>query len=389
MAELAGADSKLSCLSEADDTKLLERHLSFIRTCGSSGIPTIFDVKNAGTVARFLTAYLVSHVGEWLVTGSNRMRERPIGVLVDALTELGAQIKYSDKEGFLPIRIIGNDIHGGEISIDTSVSSQYVSAILIIGPYLEDGLKMNFVGDQVSRPYITMTVEMMKTFGAHVTLFDDCVVVDPHPYEAIEYQVEPDWTSAAYWYEVAALSKQSDILIPGLSMDSIQGDQVLADLYTHLGVQTKFEEEGIRLLATGEVVKHFSYDFASCSDLALSVITTCAALKVKGTFTGIKNLKYKESDRLKSLAIELAKIGAVVTYEDDVCHLSFSKEKKFDDIIFNTYHDHRLAMSFAPLVLKYSPIQISEPGVVIKSYPSFWEELSKLDLATITETIID
>lgn len=389
MAELAGVAAKVQQLSDADDTVLLKKHLSFIRTCGSSGIPTIFDVKNAGTVARFLTAYLVSHEGEWLVTGTERMKERPIGVLVNALTKLGARITYADKVGFLPIRIIGNEIHGGEISIETSMSSQYVSAILIIGPYLEDGLKMNFVGDLVSKPYINMTVEMMKAFGAQVTLHDDCVIVSPQPYNTIEYQVEADWTSAAYWYELAALSKQSDLVIPGLARNSIQGDKVLADLYEMLGVRTVFEEGAIRLLSSGDVASHFTYDFTGCSDLALSVITTCAALKVKGTFTGIKNLKYKESDRLKSLTIELLKIGAVLTCENDRCHLTFVKEAIDHDLTFDTYHDHRMAMSFAPLLMKYPSIRINDSGVVEKSYPTFWNELSKLGVANITELKID
>ncbi len=385
MAELAGPTAEVQQLSQADDTVLLKKHLSFIRTCGSSGIPTIFDVKNAGTVARFLTAYLVSHEGEWLVTGTERMKERPIGVLVNALTKLGARITYADKDGFLPIRIIGNEIHGGEISIETSMSSQYVSAILIIGPYLEDGLRMNFVGDLVSKPYINMTVEMMKAFGAQVILHDDCVIVSPQPYNTIDYEVEADWTSAAYWYELAALSNQSDLMIPGLARNSIQGDKVLADIYEMLGVHTVFEEGAIRLLSSGEVVSHFTCDFTGCSDLALSIITTCAALKVKGTFTGIKNLKYKESDRLKSLTIELLKIGAILTCEDDRCDLTFIKEAIDNDLTFDTYHDHRMAMSFAPLLMKYPNIRIVDSGVVEKSYPTFWDELLSLGVADITE----
>jgi len=383
MAELAGSNAKVGKLSDADDTQLLKQHLGFIRTCGASGIPTIFDVKNAGTVARFLTAYLVSHVGEWLVTGCQRMRERPIGVLADALVALGAHIRYVDKPGFLPIHIIGNDIHGGEISIDTSVSSQFVSAILLIGPYLEDGLKMNFVGDQVSKSYVRMTVEMMKTFGAHVNLYDDCVIVDPHPYNEIHYEVEADWTSAAYWYELAALSKQSDIFIPGLHEVSIQGDHILPELYAKLGVRTIFEEGGLRLLSSGKVQKEFSFDFTSCSDLALSVITTCAALRIKGSFKGVKNLKFKESDRLESLKEELIKIGAVLKHNNDTCTLSYSKEIPESELVFNTYHDHRLALSFAPLVMKYPNIAINDPDVVVKSYPAFWEEFAKLDVATL------
>jgi len=306
-------------------------------------------------------------------------------VLGDALVALGAQIRYCDKKGFLPIHIKGNDIHGGEISIDTSVSSQFVSAILLIGPYLEDGLKMNFVGDQVSKSYVKMTVDMMKTFGARVNLFDDCVVVDPHPYNEIHYEVEADWTSAAYWYELAALSKHADIFIPGLHEVSIQGDQVLPELYAHLGVRTIFEEGGIRLLSSGQVPKQFSYDFSSCSDLALSVITTCAALKIKGSFKGVKNLKFKESDRLESLKEELIKIGAILKHNDDTCSLSYSKDFVVDGLVFNTYHDHRLAMSFAPLVMKYPDIMILDPEVVAKSYPSFWREFEKLEVATLTD----
>ncbi|MFA5420061.1 MAG: 3-phosphoshikimate 1-carboxyvinyltransferase, partial [Bacteroidales bacterium] len=187
IAELAGKGTRIAKLSEADDTRLLKKHLAFIRSWGASGIPTIFDVENAGTVARFLTAYLVSHEGEWLVTGCRRMKERPIGALVDGLTRLGAKIRYRGKEGFLPIQISGNDINGGEIKVDTTMSSQFVTAILLIGPYLDEGLKITFSNEVVSKSYINMTVEMMKSFGARVSLFDKYVVVEPHPYKRIDY----------------------------------------------------------------------------------------------------------------------------------------------------------------------------------------------------------
>lgn len=388
IAELAGKPVSIKRLSEAEDTQLLKQHISFIRTCGSSGIPTILSVDNAGTVARFLTAYLVSHEGSWLVTGSPRMLKRPISALVDGLVTLGAIIKYCGEEGFLPIHIIGNDIHGGEITIDTSMSSQFVTALLLIGPCLEEGLKINFKGDTVSKPYIEMTVEVMKAFGSEVTLLNDSVEVKPQPYQIMEYEVEADWTSAAYWYEVAALSVQADIFIPGLREQSIQGDQVLPELYASLGVRTLFEEGGIRLISKGEVTSKFEYNFQGSPDLALSVITTCAALGIPGEFTGISHLKYKESDRLASLSKELQKIGGILKVDENTCSLTIKNEVS-NELVFNTYNDHRLAMSFAPLVLKYPLLQILDADVVRKSYPSFWAELEKLGFAGVTEFITD
>jgi 3-phosphoshikimate 1-carboxyvinyltransferase len=386
IAELAGKGTHIAELSEADDTRLLKKHLTFIRSWGASGIPTIFDVENAGTVARFLTAYLVSHVGEWLVTGCRRMKERPIGSLVEGLTKLGAKISYRGNEGFLPIHISGNDINGGELNVDTTMSSQFVTAILLIGPYLEDGLKINFSDEVVSKPYINMTVEMMKSFGAHVSLFDKYVVVEPHPYKSINYVVEADWSSAAFWYETAALSAKANVTISGLKQHSIQGDQVLPELFEALGVRTIFEEKGIRLESTGKIKKHVSFDFLASPDLAMPVITTCAALGIKSEFTGVGHLKYKESDRLENLRTELEKIGALLSVGEDRCSLSFSEKVIDQPIDFDTYHDHRLAMSLAPLILRFPKIRILDADVVGKSYPGFWTELKKLGFARLSET---
>lgn len=387
MAELAGSKTRIHDLSEADDTVMLQKHLNFLRTCGSSGIPTIFDVENAGTVARFLTAFLVSHEGQWLVTGCKRMRERPIGSLVDGLVALGAKIRYTRETGFLPIHITGREIHGGTITIDTSVSSQFVSAILMIGPYLEEGLKIKLHGDTVSKPYIAMTIAMMEEFGAKITVEDNLISVEPLLYREVSYQVEADWTSAAYWYEAAALSEKADIFIPGLKRDSIQGDRVLPEIYTHFGVNTKFEADGIRITSSSRKSSGFSYNFSSCPDLALSVITTCAALKTPCEFTGVKTLKFKESDRLKSLADELVKMGALLHSKDDWCALDFSKKIKAEaNPVFYSHHDHRLAMSLAPLVLLHPQLQIVDAHVVAKSYPGFWSDLQGLNFAHVTET---
>ncbi len=385
IAELAGSMTKIEDLSEADDTRLLNQHLNFLRTCGSSGIPTIFDVENAGTVARFLTAFLVSHEGQWLVTGCKRMRERPIGSLVEGLVALGAKIRYADKHGFLPIHITGREIHGGDITIDTSVSSQFVSATLLIGPYLEEGLKIRLHGDTVSKPYIAMTIKMMEEFGAKIQTQGNIITVEPVPYNEITYHVEADWTSAAYWYEAAAISGKANIFIAGLNKKSIQGDRLLPDIYREFGVETKFEKKGIRLVSSGKTTSTFNYNFSSCPDLALSVITTCAALGIKGEFSGIKSLAFKESDRLKSLSEELSKIGASLSINGDLCKLDGSRKKMDSAPVFFSHHDHRLAMSFAPLVLVYPQIQIVDAQVVAKSYPDFWKEFQGLGFAEITE----
>lgn len=353
-----------------------------INRCEISGIPMVVDIKNAGTVARFLTVLLAFRDGLWLLTGNSRMKQRPIVGLVDALRLLGADITYTEANGFLPIRIMGTDIRGGEVDIDVTKSSQYVSALMMIGPYLEEGLSLNFIGHPVSFPYIEMTTKLMSTYGANVSLTKKSVAVKHGVYNFCDSVIEPDWSSASYWYEVVALAEKGDIFIPGLQKNSIQGDQVLSDVFKQLGVITTFTKDGIRITKSRNVVEEFVYDFEGCPDIVPAVMATCAALGVNSKFININHLAYKESNRIESLSTELLKIGAIIKKNNNSYSLSVI-EIPHNELIFDTHQDHRIAMCLAPLVLKYDKIEIRNPEVVNKSYPEFWDDFKKLNFASI------
>lgn len=380
--ELSNSNNNIENLSSSDDTNSLAFHLNMINRCEISGIPMVVDVKNAGTVARFLTVLLAFRDGLWLLTGNSRMKQRPMVGLVDALRLLGADITYTEAIGFLPIRIIGKDIRGGEVDIDVTKSSQYVSALMMIGPYLEEGLMLNFSGHPVSFPYIEMTKKLMSTYGANVSLNKKSVAIKHCVYNFCDSVIEPDWSSASYWYEVVALSETGNIFIPGLQKNSIQGDKVLPDVFNQLGVITTFTKDGIRISKSTNIVEEFVYDFEGCPDIVPSVMATCAALGVNSKFININHLAYKESNRIESLTTELLKIGAIIKRNDNSYSLSVV-EIAHNKLVFDTHQDHRIAMCLAPLVLKYDKIEIRNPEVVNKSYPEFWDDFKKLNFASI------
>ena len=388
--ELSNDNCTISNLSLSDDTQRILYYINMINTCGSSGIPMVIDANNAGTVSRFLSTFLVYREGTWLLTGNLRMQERPIKGLVDGLRLLGADITYVNKEGNIPLRIIGKDIRGGQISVDVSESSQFISAIMMIGPYLEDGLKIDFMGHPVSLPYIEMTQKLMQKFGAYVDMNNEGVKILRGKYQFHPFSVESDWSSASYWYEAAALADETDVTIAGLTKNSLQGDSVLADIYEDFGVTTIFSAEGIRLSKTKNIVGKFSYDFEGCPDIVPSVMVTCAALGITGIFKNIGHLAFKESNRIKALTQELKKIGATLIKEKNKYILTPNNSNvesllvgSDNNLSFSTYGDHRIAMSLAPLVLKYNQIEICNSDVVKKSYPEFWDDFKKLKFATL------
>ncbi len=382
MRYLSGSKIRFDNLSESEDTKILKYYLSFLDTCANSRIAMIVDTKNAGTVMRFITAFAAIQEGKWLITGHERMKERPIAPLVDALRELGSTIEYTEKEGFPPIKLEGKELSSKEISVDARQSSQFVSALMLIAPYLSYGLIINLKGKPVSQSYIQMTANIMQQANIDVEMDNSSIKVTPGDYHLKPIYVEPDWSSASYWYQMVALSDKSEVFIEGLKQESCQGDHVLAEIFENFGVKTDSNKEGIRIYKGGNVVKSFKHNFNDSPDIVPSVMVTCAVLNVKATFSGINHLRIKESDRIEGLKAELAKIGAKLEKQGTEFVLTPGfNSKSVVEVDIDTYNDHRMAMSFAPLALKVDTVRISNPGVVRKSYPGFWKDIANFGLS--------
>lgn len=377
MAALTPGASLPSGVARCDDTDSL---LHALDTPGATDI----DIGAAGTAMRFLTAYYaaVPSAAPVRLDGSGRMRRRPIGVLVDALRSLGARIEYAGEEGYPPLVIHGTRLQGGEVEMDASVSSQYISALLMIAPVMERGLRINLTGDAVSTPYIRMTLAMMTRLGADASFTGpDTIEVSPGGYDpsAIPPAIEADWSAAAPWYEIEALSAGA-VSITNLPVDaSVQGDRALARIYSRLGVVTVARgDEGIpELTPDPDADARAAIDFTPCPDLAQCVAVTCAMLGTPFRFTGLSTLAIKETDRMEALRRELFKVGVVITIpapgmmEWDGTRVPVTRLPVFD-----TYDDHRMAMCLAPVALYIPGIIINHPEVVSKSYPGFWDDLT-------------
>ena len=356
-------------LSDCDDTNLM---VNALQAEGGD-----FNVGAAGTTMRFLTAFLANRPGEWTITGTERMKNRPIKVLVEALNALGAHISYMEKTGFPPLRISGSALPGREIALPGNVSSQYISAILMVAPLMEKGVTLHLEGEIVSRPYIHITLQLMKQFGVSATWEDHTIRVWPQTYTPIRFLVESDWSAASYWYEMMALSPKAEIELLGLFKESVQGDAAGAKLFERLGVETCFTDRGVRLRHTGIRCKELTYDFVNEPDLAQTFVVTCALLGVPFRFTGLQSLKIKETDRIAALQTELRKLGYVLRDAQDSI-LSWDGERCEPEAhpIIATYEDHRMALSFAPAALvRPEGIAIAHPEVVSKSYPHYWSDL--------------
>ena len=359
----------LENLSECDDTQVMVRALQ------ASPDETI-DIMAAGTAMRFLTAYLSVTPGKRIITGTQRMQQRPIQVLVNALRELGAEITYTANEGFPPLQITGSTLDKGSIQLPGNISSQYISALLMIAPTLTNGLTVRLTGEIISRPYIQLTLQLMNDFGAnaHWTKENE-LRVEPQPYRSIPYYIESDWSAASYWYQIVALAPEAKVFLPGLQEGSYQGDSKVAELFHLLGVETTYQKEGVTLSKGSIKTERMEYDFVNQPDLAQTFVVTCALLGIPYRFTGLQSLKIKETDRISALVKEMQKLGFVIketknsilSWEGERC----SREKGAID----TYEDHRMAMAFAPASLKLSDIFINHPQVVSKSYPRYWENL--------------
>lgn len=367
-------------LSDSNDTKVLKKALeglpfidslrrTFPRGNDIKGTPIIIDIADCGTAARFMTTYLACHEGHWLLTGTERMKQRPIKPLVDALQSLGAEIKYVEKQGFLPLQIHGKALQGGKVGIDMSLSSQYASSLLLAAPMFPQGLELELLGCANSLPYLEMTLNMLCHFSAQAERRGSRVVVKPQPYKKQPFTVEPDWTAASYWYEMAAFSEKCEIKLRSLKVPEpvegpldrlvLQGDAIIAEWMKSFGVCTAVVDDGVILTKMPFEKKPLSFDFTNCPDLYPTIAATCAGLQVEAKFTGIDNLHIKESDRVAAMQMELAKLGNPPLH-------------------FCAHNDHRVVMALAPLAILYGPVAFDHPEVVKKSYPKFWTDCSFL-----------
>ena len=369
-------------LSDCDDTEVIIQALE--------NMPEVINIKAAGTAMRFMTAFLAAtEYGEHVITGTERMKHRPIKVLVDALRRLGANISYEGEEGYPPLRIKGQKLEGGELEVPGNISSQFISALLMIGPVLQKGLTLRLTGDIISRPYIDLTLWMMSEFGANAEWTSiDTIEVTPKPYTARPYYIESDWSAASYWYEMVALSEdpEAEVRLEGLMDGSKQGDSIVRYIFSLLGVKTIFAHKTpgkptiVTLTKSGHNVPRLEYDFVSAPDLAQTFVCTCCALGIPFHFTGLQTLKIKETDRIAALKTELNKLGYQIQDIND-CELKWDgKRQQVSDITYqtsiDTYDDHRMALAFAPLACKM-PLVINNPQVVTKSYPHFWDDIQE------------
>ncbi|MDG1517731.1 MAG: 3-phosphoshikimate 1-carboxyvinyltransferase [Flavobacteriales bacterium] len=343
----------------------------------------IKDVGPAGTTMRFLTAYYANTPGTWTLTGSERMRNRPIAILVDALKSLGANIEYLEKDGCPPMKIQGGKLKGGKITIDGSVSSQYLSALIMIAPSLTGGLEMELTGKIASIPYLKMTLALIAEFGAKYTFEGSIIKIEEGKYQGKEFTVEADWSAASYWYQIAALSDEANITLKGLKEVSLQGDSAIVEMYKTFGVESTFNGTQVKLLKSNtNSADTFNYDFSDCPDVAQTLAATLIGLNVKGHFKGLESLRIKETDRITAIKNELEKFGASIDIlPDDEIQINQATVSSYNGAI-ETYDDHRVAMSIAPLCLKIDRIEIKEPNVVAKSYPDFWNDLNDKGLVS-------
>ncbi len=374
-------------LSDCDDTQVIIRALQ--------EMPETIDIKAAGTAMRFMTAYLSVTEGEHIITGTERMRHRPIQVLVNALRYLGADIRYLGEEGFPPLRIHGRPLEGGKVEIPGDVSSQYISALLMIGPILKNGIELTLTGTIISRPYIDLTIHLMHDFGAKVTWQDvRTIKAEPGGYTVRPFQIENDWSAASYWYEIMALcqDREAEIRLPGLCDGSRQGDSGVRYLFSMLGVKTAFDdpESGnpttVTLRKVRTALPRLDYNFINQPDMAQTLVVCCAMMDIPFHFTGLESLKIKETDRMEALKTEMRKLGYVIRDVDGKELLWDGERCEASLAPIDTYEDHRMALAFAPAAFKFPGLRINNPQVVSKSYPLFWQHLESVGF-TIEQTM--
>ena len=370
MSALSSKKLKAKGLSDSDDTVTMIENLSSDKKTKNVG--------HAGTAMRFLTSYYALIPGEIILTGSERMKDRPIGELVDNLRKLGADISYMGKKNYPPLLIKGGKLKGGSLSVDGGISSQFISSLLMIAPLLPKGLEIKLTGNIISASYINLTLQLMRRTGIKYSWKKNLIKVEEGNYQGGTIPVEPDWSAASYWYEIAALSHDPDIFLSGLTGDSLQGDSELVNIFENLGIRSGFEAKGVRLIKTSQAVTHFEYDFTLNPDIVQTLVPACVIMGISFRFTGTQSLRIKETDRILALHNEMKKFGARIDFNDSGEWIAWNGKSAFKnntDAVIDTYHDHRMAMAFAPLAIKTGEIRIKDPFVVTKSYPSYWDDL--------------
>ena len=368
---LRGAKSEVQSLQSKIDSNDLELKTQDLR---------LVDIGPAGTAMRFLTAYFAIQDNEVILTGSQRMKERPIGILVEALRELGAHIDYEEKEGFPPIKLKGSfEQHTSKISIKGNISSQYITALLLIAARLPFGLELHIEGELTSRPYVEMTLAMLETAKIQHSWEGNVITISNQEFATTSLHVEPDWSAASYWYAIAALADEAELFLTGLTQYSLQGDSVITEIMANFGITSQFKDGGVHLTKEVKPLARKIFDLKECPDLAQTIIVVCAALGHEATFTGLETLKIKETDRILALQTELAKMGVKLIEKGQVYKLDCSEKFIPESVFINTYHDHRMAMAFAPLALIIPQLEFENGPVVDKSYPAFWTDLAKLE----------
>ena len=371
MSALSGNKMVIENLSHSDDTRVMLKALS--------NNENIKDIGHAGTAMRFLCAYYSVVSGEVVLTGSDRMKSRPIGALAETLKKLGAVVEYTEKVGYPPVKITGGTLHSQTIEIDSTISSQFISAILMIAPLFEKGLKIVLKGKTTSASYIWLSLNLMKRAGIEWTWEGSEISVFPGNYREGTYHVEPDWSGTSYWYAIAALSEKSEIRLEGMESESLQGDAVVKDIFQSLGVETLFTNDGALLRKKKIETDFFRYDFILNPDLVQTLIPVCISLGIPFHITGTKTLLIKETNRITALVNEMKKFGADIEYDESGEWMRWdgSRSKPCEKILIDTYDDHRMALGISPMCLREGEIQINDPGVVTKSYPHYWEDLQK------------
>lgn len=365
-------------LSDSDDTRVMESVLN--------SDTNHFDIGHAGTAMRFLTAFLSKIVGEWTLTGSERMKQRPIGILVDALRKLGASIEYTEKEGFPPLRILGTSLKGGVIELDGSISSQYISALLMIAPTIQGGMTLKLLNQITSQPYIDLTLRLMEKFGVMHSWEGKEIRIEEQNYHPVKFCVEADWSGASYWYAMAALSDDCDLLLKGLRLESLQGDANQSQWFeSYFGVCSTQEGNDVRLtkMETAEK-KILELNFIENPDIAQTFTVLALCKRIPFHFKGLMTLKIKETDRIAALQNEVLKFGALLTEPVDgelYWDGAFNEVQANYPPVIKTYHDHRMALAFAPAAMVYPGIIIDDPQVITKSYPGYWDDLKKVGFA--------
>ncbi|MDA3928916.1 MAG: 3-phosphoshikimate 1-carboxyvinyltransferase [Prolixibacteraceae bacterium] len=373
---LAYSPFPIENLSDSDDTKVMEQVLN--------SNTNKFDIGHAGTAMRFLTAFLSKIVGEWEITGSERMQQRPIKILVNALNKLGARITYLKEDGYPPLKIMGSNLQGGKLELDGSISSQYISALLMIAPTIQGGLQLTLKNKITSASYIDLTLKLMKQFGINYKWNANKVTIEQQQYRAIPYSVEADWSGASYWYQMAVLADDVEVTLQGLQLNSLQGDCSQAKWFEDFGIVSTQKGNAVQLTKNKvDLPDKYVQNFVENPDIAQTFAVLCVCKKVSFHFSGLETLKIKETDRINALIVELEKLGAKL-YEPKQGELAWDgelDETKFNStVVIDTYHDHRMGLAFAPIALVNRCIKINDPMVVTKSYPGFYVDLRSVGI---------